>query len=198
MMKMFNLWEVENIKVKEKALQPYIFISPLLVPRSGGRAAAGQRIWIQKNSIVERLMNRLMVPGHRGKKHKLTSGHCTGKSNRVYKIVKEVFQIIENETKQNPIQVFVSALENAAPREEVTSIEYGGARYSKAVDMSPLRRVDLVLRWMVQGSYAKSFNSKKSISKALSEEILNAYKLDQASNAISKKLEAERQSDSSR
>jgi len=51
---------------------------------------------------------------------------------------------------------------------------------------------------MVQGSYGKSFNSKKKISKALSEEILNAYKLDQGSNAISKKLELERQSDSSR
>ena len=198
MMKMFNLWEVESVKVKEKALQPYIFIDPVLVPRSGGRAASGQRVWVQKNSIVERLMNKLMVPGHRGKKHKLSSYHCTGKSNNAYKIVKEAFQIIEKETKENPIQVFVSALENAAPREEVTSIEYGGARYSKAVDVSPLRRLDLALRWMVQGSYAKSFNSKKKISKALSEEILNAYKIDQGSTAISKKLELERQSDSSR
>ena len=94
--------------------------------------------------------------------------------------------------------MFIRALENACPREEVTSIEYGGARYSKAVDVSPLRRVDLALRWMVQGSYAKSFNSKKKISRALADEILNAFKIDQGSNAIAKKLELERQSDSSR
>ena len=197
-MKLFDIWDIENVKVKEKALQPYIFLNPVLVPRSGGRAASGQRIWVQKNNIVERLMNKLMVPGHRGKKHKLTSYHCTGKSNKVYKVVKETFTLIERETKENPIQVFVKALENAAPREEVTGIEYGGARYSKAVDISPLRRIDLALRWFVQGAYAKSFNAKKKISKALSEEILNAYRIDQGSNAISKKLESERQSDSSR
>jgi small subunit ribosomal protein S7 len=197
-MKIFNIWDIESVKVNEKALSSYIFINPVLVPRSGGRAASGQRIWVQNNSIVERLMNKLMVPGHRGKKHKVTSSHCTGKSSKTYKIVKETFEILEKETKQNPIQVFVTALENAAPREEVTGIEYGGARYSKAVDLSPLRRVDLALRWMVQGSYSKSFNSKKKITRALADEILAAYKIDQASNAISKKLESERQADSSR
>ena len=197
-MKLFNLWGFEDVKVQEKSLSPYIFIHPVFVPRSGGRAASGQRIWVQKNSIVERLMNKLMIPGHRGKKHKYSSGHCTGKSGTAYKTVKEAFQIIEKETKENPIQVFIHALENACPREEVTSIEYGGARYSKAVDVSPLRRVDLALRWMVQGSYAKSFNSKKKISRALADEILNAFKVDQGSNAIAKKLELERQSDSSR
>ena len=197
-MNLFNLWDISGVKVQEEALKPYIFLNPVLSLRSGGRAASGQRVWIQKTNIVERLMNKLMVPGHRGKKHKLSSYHCTGKSNNAYKIVKEAFIIIEKETKENPVQVFVKAVENGAPREEVTGIEYGGARYSKAVDLAPLRRVDLVLRWMVQGSYGKSFNSKKKISRALADEILNAYKLDQASNAISKKLEAERQSDSSR
>lgn len=197
-MKLFNVWDIESVKVNEKALSPYIFIDPVLIPRSGGRAASGQRIWVQKNNIVERLMNRLMVPGHKGKKHKLSSSHCTGKSTKVYKIVKETFEIIEKETKENPIQVFVKALENAAPREEVTGIEYGGARYSKAVDVSPLRRVDLALRWFVQGAYGKSFNSKKKITRTLADEILAAFRIDKASNAISKKLEAERQSDSSR
>jgi small subunit ribosomal protein S7 len=197
-MKIFNLWDIESVKVQEKALIPYIFINPVLVPRSAGRGVSGQRIWTMKYNIVERLMNKLMVPGHKGKKHKTSSGHCTGKSNNVYKIVKETFLNIEKQTKQNPVQVFVTALENASPREEVTGIEYGGARYSKAVDLSPLRRIDLALRWMVQGSYAKSFNAKKKIDSALTEEILAAFKMDQGSNAISKKLESERQADSSR
>jgi ribosomal protein S7 len=51
---------------------------------------------------------------------------------------------------------------------------------------------------MTQGSYQKSFNSKISIEDALSSEILNAYNLSQQSVAIAKKLELERQADSSR
>ena len=199
MIKLFDKWDISNIKVKEAALEPYINLTPVLVPRSGGRAAQGQRIWIQKNNIVERLMNKLMVPGHRGKKHKISSGHCSGKASTTYRLVKECFEIIEKETNQNPVEVFVRALENAAPREEVASIEYGGARYSKAVEMSPQRRVDLTLRLMVQGSYQKSFNSKKKMSKALAEEIIAAYRLEiQGSASLSKKLELERQADSSR
>ena len=197
-MKLFDKWETEKIIVKEKALIPYINLQPILVPKTGGREATSQRVWTQKTHIVERLINKLMVPGHKGKKHKLTSYHCTGKGIKTYKIVKETFEIIEKETKQNPVQVFVTALENAAPREEVTSIEYGGARYSKAVEVSPLRRIDFALRLMVQGAYAKSFNSKIKIPKALANEILAAYKTDQSSAAIQKKLELERQADSSR
>lgn len=199
MIKLFDKWDISNIKVKEQSLEPYINLNPVLVPRTGGRAARGQRIWVQKNNIVERLMNKLMVPGHRGKKHKITSGKSSGKSTTTYKIVKECFEIIEKETKQNPIEVFVSALENAAPREEVTSIEYGGARYSKAIEISPQRRIDLALRLMVQGAYQKSFNSKKKIARTLSNEILAAYRLEIANSAaLSKKMELERQADASR
>lgn len=199
MMKLFDKWDISGIKVKEPALEPYINLTPILVPRTAGRAAQGQRIWVQKNNIVERLMNKLMVPGHRGKKHKVSSGHCCGKGTKVYRIVKDCFEIIEKETKQNPVEIFVRALEKAASREEVSAVEYGGARYPKAVEMAPQRRIDLVLRLMVQGAYQKSFNSKKSIEKALSEEIIAAHKSEiQASAALSKKLELERQADASR
>ena len=47
-------------------------------------------------------------------------------------------------TKLNPVQVFVNAIENAAPREEVTRLKYGGIAVPKAVDVSPSRRVDVV------------------------------------------------------
>nr|MBA4405199.1 30S ribosomal protein S7 [Nanoarchaeum sp.] len=199
MIKLFDRWDIEKVIVKEKALEPYLDLTPLLAPRTGGRAAEGQRVWTQKTNVVERLMNKLMVPGHRGKKHKIMSYKLTGKAIKVYGIVKKAFEIIEKETKLNPIQVFVTALENAAPREEVTSIEYGGARYSKAVEVSPLRRVDYALRIMTQSAYSKSFNSKKSIERAVAEEIMAAYRMDQQGSAsVAKKLELERQADSSR
>lgn len=64
--------------------------------------------------------------------------------------------------------------------------------------MAPLRRIDIALRQMVQGSYQKSFNSKIRIEKALADEIIKAYELNQQSTAIAKKLELERQAESSR
>jgi len=196
-MKLFNKWDVEHVKVHDIALQPYINLSPLLVPRSSGRLGLN-RLWGRKIPIVERLMNKMMVPGHRGKKHKLTSGKNTGKAVSSYNRVKKVLEIIEQRTKKNPVEVYIKALENAAPREEITTIEYGGARYPQAVDMAPQRRIDIALRIMVQGSYQKSYNSKKKTEECLAEEIINAYNMDTKSAAISKKLELERQADASR
>lgn len=199
-MKLFNKWDCEGIKVEEEALKPYVHLHSLLVPRTGGKSAKGQRIWTQRTHIVERFINKLMVPGHIKKhKHKRTSGRNTGKALTVQKIVIECFKILEEKTGKNPIQVFVKAIENMAPREEVTAIEYGGARYSKSIEVSPLRRVDLALRYLVWGAYSKSFNSKIKIVDALSNEILAAYKLEVSNSyALSKKLELERQADSSR
>ncbi|GAF99938.1 unnamed protein product, partial [marine sediment metagenome] len=188
---------LEEIKIEDKGLKRYISLEPVLVPRTGGRRTK-VRFHKSYTNIVERLMNKLMVSGHKGKKHKLSSGHNPGKVSKVYGIVERAFTLIENETKKNPIAVFVKAIENAAPREEITTIEYGGAKYPKSVDSGPQRRVDLTLKNMVQGAYSRTFKSKKKAEKCLAEEILNAYNLKMESNAIAKKMELERQADSSR
>ncbi len=195
--KAFNRWGMEGIKVDDPGLQAYITLQPRIVPKTGARYA-GSKFHKSRTFIVERLINKLMVPGHKSKKHFRTSGHITGKAETAYEIVEDAFKQIEKTTKENPIKIFVKALENAAQREEIITIEYGGARYPKAVECSPQRRVDQVLRHMTQGAYHRAFNTKKSIVNSLSDEILNAYKMSNASNAIAKKLEVERQADSSR
>ena len=195
--KMLGRWPVEGIAVKDPGLASYITVKAVHVPRTGA-GYAKQKFYKSKISIVERLMNKLMVPGHKGKKHTITSNNITGKAMNSFKIVERVFEIIEQKTKQNPVKVLVEAVENAAPREEIVSIEYGGARYPKAVDCSPQRRVDLSLRYFVQGSMAKSFNNKRTFSEALAEEIINAFSRSPTSQAISKKLELERQAEASR
>jgi small subunit ribosomal protein S7 len=195
--KAFNRWDVSQIKVHDQGLKKYVSLEPRIVPRTGARYV-GNRFHKSKVFIVERLINKVMVPGHKSKKHYKTSGHMTGKGNTAYGIVEDVFKLIEKRTKENPIEVFVRALENSAQREEIVSIEYGGARYPKAVECSPQRRVDLALRYMTQGSYQKSFGSKKAIEECLADEIIAASKLNNDSFAISKKLEIERQADASR
>jgi len=195
--KFFNRWNSEGIKVDDLGLQPFVTLKPRIVPKTGARYA-GSKFHKSRVSVVERLINKIMVPGHKSKKHFKTSNHITGKAPTAYKIVEETFKLIEKQTKENPIKVFVKALENAAQREEIITIEYGGARYPKALECSPQRRVDLALRHMTQGAYHRTFNTKKSIINSLSEEIISAYRMSSASNAIAKKLEIERQSDSSR
>ncbi len=197
MIKAFGKWDTEGIVVQDVGLKDYISLAPVYVPKTGGRYA-GNKFHKSKIFIVERFINKVMVPGHKSKKHKITSYHCTGKSHTAYDIVEEVFTQIEQRMKKNPIEVFVKAIENAAPREEIIAIEYGGARYPKAVECAPQRRIDQAMKYMIQGSYAKAFNSKKSMVSALIDEITNAYYCSPNSNAVAKKQELERQADSSR
>lgn len=195
--KAFNRWSISGVAVEDIGLQRYITLDSRFVPKTGARYGS-RKFYKSKIFIVERLINKLMIPGHKARKHVKTSGHCTGKAATSYSIVENTFKIIETRTNQNPIKVFVKALENAAPREEIVTIEYGGARYPKAVECAPQRRIDVALRYFVQGAYDKSFNKKKGIEEALAEEIIAAYRLDAKSLAVSKKNEIERQADSSR
>jgi len=193
----FGRWSADGIEVEDLGLQRYITVQPRIVPKSGARYA-GSRFHKSKVFIVERLINKIMGSGHKSKKHFKSSGHNTGKAHTSFNIVEEVLDQIEKKLKENPIKVLIRAVENAAPREEIIAIEYGGARYPKAVECAPQRRIDLALRYMTQGSYQKSFNVKKSFVSCLADEIINAYNLSPNSNAIAKKNEMERQADSSR
>jgi small subunit ribosomal protein S7 len=196
-MKLLNRWESQNITLTDHSLKKIINLKERLVAKTQGRNAS-RRFYRNKTNIVERLITRMMVPGHKGKKHFKSSGSCSGKYTTCSKVVTETFKIIEQKTKENPLQIFVTAIENAAPREEITTVEYGGARYPQAVDCSPQRRIDIVLRIMVQGSYQKSFGKKIKMREALAEEILAAYNMDQKSAAVAKKLEMERMADAAR
>ncbi|OGJ12948.1 30S ribosomal protein S7 [Candidatus Pacearchaeota archaeon RBG_19FT_COMBO_34_9] len=194
--KIFDLYDISGIEVKDPGLKSVINLQPKLILQSHGRNV--QRLGQMKVNIVERLMNRIAVAGHRGKKHKIAKGTATGKYTKNMKMVLDAFKIIEQKTGKNPVEVLVKAIENSAPRDEITAIEYGGARYPQAVDVAPLRRVNLSLRWMVHGASDKAFNKKKNFVEALSEEIILAYESNGESFAMRKKNESEKQADSAR
>ena len=195
--KFFNRWSAEGVKVTDVGLQRYITLDPRIMPKTGARYA-GNRFHKSNTFIVERLAAKLLTAGHKGKKHFMSSGHNTGKKDKALTVVENALAKCEQQLKVNPLQILVKAIENAAPREEVIAIEYGGARYPKAVDVAPQRRIDIALRFMVQGAYVKSFNKKKKIEDSLAEEIIAAYKLSQSSNAVAKKRDLERQASSSK
>ena len=194
---MFNKWDISSVKVNDLGLQNVISLKPVLVPKTHGRTV--EQFRKSNLNIVERLINRVMVPGHRGKKHLIDSEMCTGKGIRAYNIVSKTLEIIENRTGKNPIEVFVRALENSTLREEVTSYQLGGIMVRKAVITSPQRRVDIVLRIMVQGSYQKAHRNKRSFSECLADEIIAAYKYDtHTSYTIKQKERIEREANSAR
>jgi len=194
--KIFDLYDTEGIEVKDIGLKSAINLNPKLALKSHGRNV--QKFGQTKVNIVERLINRIGVAGHRGKKHKLMVGRSSGKYSKNSKIVLDAFKMIEVKTKKNPVEVLVKAIENSAPRDEITVIEYGGARYPQAVDVSPLRRVSLALKHIVHGSSEKAFGKKKTIYQTLAEEIMLAADENQESFAIKKRIESEKQADSAR
>src|SRR3989344_5357620 len=80
-------------------------VSKLLIKSHGRRNF--ENLGATKVNVIERLANRLAVPGHVGKKHKIITSWSSGKYNRNMKTVVEVLALIEQKTKQNPVQVFV-------------------------------------------------------------------------------------------
>jgi len=194
--KIFDLYDLSEIKVTEPGLKAVINLKPKLILKSQGRNVVkhGQT----RVNIVERLMNKLAVAGHRGKKHKIEKGNATGKYSKNMGILLDAFKMIEKKTGKNPVEVLIRAIENAAPRDEVTIIEYGGARYPQAVDVSPLRRVNLVLKYIAHGASDKAFNKKKTFAQALADEIMMAADRNMESFCMKKKNESEKQADSAR
>ena len=77
-------------------------------------------------------------------------------------------------------------------------LQYGGARYPQAVDVSPMRRVSLAVRWLVQGAYQKSFGKKRKMAESLANEIMLASDGNMEGYAMQKKNESEKQADAAR
>jgi small subunit ribosomal protein S7 len=194
--KLFDIYDVSNIKVEDPGMRKYVNLEPKLVVKSNGRIR--EKFSRGRVNLLEIFANLVAVPGHRGKKHKIITSHKTGKYSQNMMIVLKCLKIIEDTTKTNPVQILVTAIENGAPRDGVTVIEYGGARYPQAVDISPLRRVTMTLRHIVQGSYDKSFNKKVKIERALADEIIKAYNKEPDSYIMAKRNDSEKQADSAR
>lgn len=185
---LFNKWDFEEVEVKDPGLKNVISLKPLIVPTSMGRHEH-RRFKKTEVNIVERLVNKLM---HFGKKGWKNTGRMGGKKHKAINIVKTAFEIVHLKTGENPIQVLVRAIENAAPNEDTTRIVYGGVVYHLAVNISPVRRVDLALRFITEGARESAFSSPKGIEEALADELILASRGDQNSYAIRKKNEQER------
>jgi small subunit ribosomal protein S7 len=194
---LFGRWDFSGVEVRDQGLKKYINLAPVVVPKTCGKYGTVSLHKVKMN-IVERLITKLFVPGHRGKKHKLTSGHVVGGYQRVFKALNEGFSIIESRTKKNPIQVLVNAIENGAMYEEVMGYRMGGIIARKAVVVAPQRRLDLSLRLIAQDIFSKSFHNKKKFPQVLAEELIEIAGNDQRNNVIRERQRLEKEAEGAR
>ena len=191
--KLFNKWSFENIEIKDWTLESYINLRPVIIPHTAGRHEH-KRFWkTSKISIIERFVNRLLAPGFIGSKikgHK--SSYSSGKKSKLLRNLETAFTLLELNTSNNPIQVLIDAICNSAPREETTRIAMGGISYASAVDISPQRRVDLAIKYLVQAIGSSSHSNERAFAANISKEVALASQDSQESKAIKRKEEVER------
>jgi small subunit ribosomal protein S7 len=185
---LWNRWDLTQVKVEDEGLMNVINVRPVLVPHSGGRHEH-KKFGKTRINIVERLVNEMQ---HFGKKYAKNTGRMGGKKQKASTIVKEAFVIVELKTGQNPVQELVRAIENAAPNEDTTRLSYGGVVYHQSVDISPVRRVDLALRFISEGVRTAAFGNLRTVEEVLADEIIQAAAGDANSFSVKKKNEQER------
>ena len=70
-----------------------------------------------------------------------------GKKSTARRIVYDAFDVMKEKTGENPLDVFLKALENVKPMVEVKSRRVGGSTYQVPVEIRESRREALAMRW---------------------------------------------------
>merc|ERR1712096_17043 len=181
--KLFGRWTTSDVQVNDISLCDYLPVKDKFSkypPHSAGRWQK-KRFRKAQCPIVERMVNSLMMHGRNN-----------GKKMLAVRIMRHTMEIIHLLTGENPIQVIVDAVLNSGPREDSCRIGSAGVVRRQAIDVSPLRRVNMAIHLLTTGARESAFRNIKTIAECLSEEIINAAKGSSNSYAIKKKDEIER------
>ena len=106
---------------------------------------------------VQRLINRVMLHGKKQTAERLVYGGMQKAADRL-KV-------------ENPLEVFEQAFKNIQPHVETRSRRVGGANYQVPVEVRPVRRLALSMRWLRE---AANKRSEKSMPQRLAGELLEA------------------------
>lgn len=116
-----------------------------------------------------------------------------GKKNIARKILYQAFEIIEEDTGEEGMEVFNEALENASPVVEVRSRRVGGSTYQVPIEVRPERGTTLGIRWIINACQTRN---DKSMARRLSRELLDAS--NKEGGAIRKKDEVHRMAEANK
>jgi small subunit ribosomal protein S7 len=111
---------------------------------------------IYNSKLVTRLINRMMIDGKRGKSQAI-----------LYK----AFELVQERSGKDAMEVFEQAMKNVMPVLEVKARRVGGANYQVPIEVRPDRRTTLGLRYLVNYSRLRG---EKTMEERLANEILDA------------------------
>lgn len=94
-----------------------------------------------------------------------------GKKSLAARLVYDAFDIIQEKTKKNPLEVFDQAFKNVSPLMEVKPRRVGGATYQVPMEVPPDRRFALATRWIIAASKART---GRTFSEKLAAELMDA------------------------
>lgn len=117
----------------------------------------------------------------------------SGKKSIAEKVVYDCFDIIAAESKDNPMDVFTTALNNVTPTVEVKSKRVGGANYQVPMPVRGDRRNALAFRWLLGAARSKK---GRPMSEKLAEELMSAAKGE--GEAVRKKNDVQRMAEANR
>lgn len=129
--------------------------------------------------LLSKFINKVMLRGKKSTAQRL-----------VYGALDEIRRRLPD---HDPLEVFKKAVENCKPVIEVRSRRVGGATYQVPVDVRPVRRVSLAMRWIVQAARERH---DKNFSLRLAAEILDAF--NNRGGAIKKKEDVHRMAEANR
>ena len=116
-----------------------------------------------------------------------------GKKTVAKKIMYGAFDIVKEQSKKDPLEVFQKAIENASPLVEIRSKRVGGATYQVPIEVKANRKTSLAIRWLLNAARTKR---GKPMKEKLAEEFLAAYKNE--GTAVKKKLDTHRMAEANR
>ncbi|MGK7371658.1 MAG: 30S ribosomal protein S7 [Candidatus Halalkalibacterium sp. M3_1C_030] len=116
-----------------------------------------------------------------------------GKKNVARKILYQAFEIIEEKTGEDGMEVFKNAMSNVSPVVEVRSRRVGGSTYQVPVEVRPDRSTALGMRWIINAS---SSRNDKSMARRLSRELMDAS--NNEGGAVRKKDEVHRMAEANK
>lgn len=116
-----------------------------------------------------------------------------GKKSIAQKIIYEAFDLIKDQTKKEPLEVFRLAIENVSPAVEVKSKRIGGATYQVPIEVRGERKLALAFRWIIDSARSKK---GKRMAEKLAQELIDCT--NNQGNAIKKKNDVHRMAEANK
>lgn len=116
-----------------------------------------------------------------------------GKKSTATRLVYDAFDLINDRTKRDPLEVFETAMKNVSPIMEVKPRRVGGATYQVPMEVPPYRRFALASRWLLAAAQDRS---GKTFSEKLAGEIMDAA--NNTGTAIRKREETHKMAEANR